>query len=311
MPTLSIYSTPYKPLGRMATPTKHPLLSHQPLRLIFQLSYICIVLLQLPYYAFISIIPWFRPNRKWTAQQTFTTRLVYRLLDAVSRVGITETLTLTPGREGKRFQIIPVSNLDVYKGPLESKTVKPAKIGGTWFPDFPGNTMSSKTVVLYFHGGGFVQGDGRTEMCGPISKYFLEKGSSDAVFSVQYRLSGYGGRDPFPAALQDALSSYLFLLNDLRVPPRQVILSGDSAGGNLIAALLRYLSEYGTVINVPTPKCAVLLSPWVEPFYLEPGNNPNYGVDFVPATYGGKYNLILCRHDNSSRYVQQQIRHRT
>ncbi|KAJ5556322.1 hypothetical protein N7494_000237 [Penicillium frequentans] len=193
------------------------------------------------------------------------------MLDAVSRVGITETLTLNPGKEGKRFQTVPVSTSDVYKGPLASKTVKPATIGGTWYPDAPGSQIISKTVVLYFHRGAFVQGDGRTEQCGVVAKYFLDKGTADAVFCLQYRLSGHGGLNPFPAALQDALSSYLFLLH---------------SGANLTAALLRYLYEFGSTINIPTPTCAVLLSPWVEPFYLNPVGNPQRSTDFVPATYG-------------------------
>jgi acetyl esterase/lipase len=142
--------------------------------------------------------------------------------------------------------------------------------------------------VLYFHGGAFVQGDGRMEQCGPIAKYFLDKRTADAVFCLQYRLSGHEGMNPFPAALQDALSSYLFLLHQLNIPPHQIIFAGDSAGANLAAALLRYLYEFGSTMNILTPKCAVLLSPWVEPFYLDPAGNPQYSTDFVPGTYGGK-----------------------
>lgn len=89
-------------------------------------------------------------------------RLVYPFLDAQSRVGITETLTLEPKGEGERFQTLPVPSPDVFKGPLLSTTIKPAKVGGTWFPDAPGSDIASKTVVLYFHGGAFVQGDSRT-----------------------------------------------------------------------------------------------------------------------------------------------------
>lgn len=263
-------------------------MSYQPLRLLFQLSCIVMGILHLPYYATISLIPFLRPNRKWSANQTFRTRIVRLVLDAISRVGITETLTLHPGKDGARFQTVPVSTSDVYKGPLASSSIKPAMIGGTWFPDAPGRDASSKTVVLYFHGGAFVQGDGRTEQYGAIASYFLEKGSADAVFSLQYRLSGHGGMNPFPAALQDALSSYLFLLHEFHIPPHQIIFAGDSAGANLATALLRYLHEFGSTIDTPTPKCAVLLSPWVDPFYLDTAGNPQRHTDFVPATYGSK-----------------------
>lgn len=273
----------------MASPDRHPLVSYQPLRLLFQLSYAALVILRLPYYATVSLIPSLRPDRKWGAKQTFMTRLTYPFLDAVSRVGITETLTLETGTEGKRFQTVPVSPADVYRGPLASETIKPEKIGGTWFPDAPGPDVTSKTVILFFHGGAFIQGDGRTATYGSIARYFLEKESADFVFSLQYRLSGHGGVNPFPAAMQDVLSSYLFLLNTLHIPPRQIILAGDSAGATLATDLLLYLHEYGAAINAPTPKCAVLLSPWVEPFYYDASDNPHRGTDFIPGAYGGKF----------------------
>lgn len=277
----------------MTSRHRHPLVSYQPLRLLFQLSYAVLVILRLPYYVTVSLFPSFRPNRKWSARQTLTTRIVYPFLDAVARVGITEKLTLDPGKEGQRFQTVPASTSDAYKGPLVSETIKPTKIGGTWFPDAPGADVTSKTVMLYFHGGAFVQGDGRTATSGSFAKYFLEKGSADAVFSLQYRLSGYGGLNPFPAALQDALSSYLFLMNTLHIPPRQIIFSGDSAGAALATALLRYLHEFGSAINTPTPRCAVLLSPWVEPFYHDTSDNPHRGTDFIPGTFSGKYFLFF------------------
>lgn len=269
----------------MTSHDRHPLVSYQPLRFIFQLSYFVTVIPRLPYYIVRALIPGFRPHPAWSAKQTFMTRLAYPLLDVTSRIGITETLTLGKGKEGGRFQTVAPSTSDVYKGPLVSEATKPATIGGTWFPQAPGADIASKTVVLYFHGGAFIQGDGRDAQCGSIAKKLLEKGGADAVFSLQYRLSGYGGLNPFPAALQDALSSYLFLLNELRIPARQVVVAGDSAGANLATALLRYLSEFGTAINAPPPKCAVLLSSWVAPFQYQTAGNLHRGTDFIPSSF--------------------------
>ncbi|KAI0876414.1 alpha/beta hydrolase fold-3 domain-containing protein [Hypoxylon argillaceum] len=268
----------------MASSINHPLLSYQPLRLLFQLSYTTTIILRLPYYALVALVPFLRPNPRWSAKQTFMTHLFYPILDLTSRVGITETLTLEKGKEGDNFQTISPSDLDVYKGPLVSEVVKPATIGGTWFPHAPAD-VAGKTIVLYFHGGGFIQGDGRTANCGPLAKRLLNKGGADAVFSVQYRLSGYGGINPFPAALQDAVSSYLFILNEVKVPASQIVVGGDSAGANLTTALLRYLQEFGAAINVPVPKCAILLSPWVAPFQHDTKNSPQRKTDFVPYTY--------------------------
>lgn len=277
----------------MAAVSKHPLVSYQPLRLFFQLSYVAVTLLRLPYYAAISFIPGLRPIRAWTAKQTFMTRLLYPFLDATSRVGITETLTLEPGAEGKRFQTIPVPSQSIFKGPLASQTIKPERVGGTWFPDAPGADIASKKVVLYFHGGAYIQGDGRTVQCGSIAKKFLETGTADAIFSLQYRLSGHGNVNPFPAALQDALSSYAFLLKTLTIPASQIIFAGDSAGAHLAISLLRYLHEHGSAVDIPTPKCAILFSPWVEPFYYNTEDNLHRKTDFVPGTFGGIYYPLL------------------
>ncbi|KAI0112240.1 alpha/beta hydrolase fold-3 domain-containing protein [Nemania sp. FL0031] len=268
----------------MMSSDSFPLVSYQPFKLLFQLSYTATIIARLPYYALQALIPPLRPHPTWTAKQTFMTRLAYPLLDLTSRVGITETLTLEQGKEGARFQIVKPSTLDVYKGPL-AKGTKPATIGGTWHPKPPGADVASKTVFLYFHGGAYIEGDGRDATCGPIAKRLMEKSGADAVFSVQYRLSGYRGLNPFPAALQDALSSYLYLLNDLHIPAKKIVIAGDSAGGNLCMALLLYLHNFGAETKIPTPKCAVLMSPWVAPFHYHMDDNPHRGTDFIPTTY--------------------------
>ncbi|KJZ80018.1 hypothetical protein HIM_00732 [Hirsutella minnesotensis 3608] len=269
----------------MTDKNSHSLVSYQPLRLLFQLSHVFLGILRLPYYATISLVPFLRPNRNWGVKQTFMTQLVRSLLHVSARVGITQTLSLDPGKEGKRFQIIPASAPEVYKGPLASGSTKPAKTGGTWFPDSPGVDVASKVVVLYFHGGAYVQNDGRTGDCAATASYFLKKGSADFMFSLQYRLSGRQGLNPFPAALQDALSSYLFLLHQLHVPAKNIILAGDSAGGNLAVALLRYLHEFESESQISRPKCAVLLSPWVDPFDLDLTNIPQRHTDYIPASF--------------------------
>ncbi|KAI0405088.1 alpha/beta hydrolase fold-3 domain-containing protein [Xylaria palmicola] len=237
------------------------LVSYQPFRLLFRLLYCGVIALQLPYFVLRAAVPSLRPHATWSAKQTFMMRLAYRILD-----------------------LLPSAS-SFYKGLLTSTTTKPATIGGTWYPRAPGEDIASKPVFLYFHGGAFIQGDGRDANCGLIAKKLLDKGSADAIFSVQYRLSGYGGLNPFPAALQDALSSYLFLLNDLHVPASQIVVAGDSAGGNLTIALLLYLHNFGAATGVSTPKCAVLLSPWVAPFHYHMDDNPHRGTDFVPASY--------------------------
>ncbi|KAK7972309.1 hypothetical protein PG988_006443 [Apiospora saccharicola] len=217
------------------------------------------------------------------------TRIVYCMLDASSRVGITENITLNQGSEGDRFQTVSPPSSDVYRGPFSSPTVGPVKSGGTWYPRVPNDNelASSNMVALYVHGGAFVTGDGRDAVFGAVANRLLEKSGLDFVFSVQYRLSGHGGQNPFPAAAQDLLAAYLFLLNTLGVPASHIVVIGDSSGGNLIQALLRYLSEHGAEAGgICWPRAAVLLSPWVAPYEYKLSDRPNFQTDFIPSSFG-------------------------
>jgi acetyl esterase/lipase len=85
------------------------------------------------------------------------------------------------------------------------------------------------------------------------------------------------------------LTSYLYLLKELKIPAKQIVLSGDSAGANAIYALLRYLEEFGEELNIPKPLAAWLWSPWVEiKKAVHPENlttNANYSTDYLPSTF--------------------------
>lgn len=136
---------------------------------------------------------------------------------------------------------------------------------------------------------------------GFLAKVILENARVDAVFAVRYRLSGYGGQNPFPAALQDVLTSYLYLVRTLRLDPAGVTVSGDSAGGNLVIGLLRYIEEHGAALGIPRPGRAFLVAPWVAPAHsFEPlqvagggpgaaaadlDSHPRAQTDFLPASF--------------------------
>lgn len=99
-------------------------------------------------------------------------------------------------------------------------------------------------VVLWIHGGAFVTGDERGSTCGYVASNMLRYSRGvDAVFSVQYRLSGYGGVNPFPAALQDILTAYLYLTATLKIPAGPVVVVGNSSGANAAVAFVRYVGS--------------------------------------------------------------------
>ena len=108
-------------------------------------------------------------------------------------------------------------------------------------------------IVVYCHGGGFAIGDIRTWR--PLCSH-LARACRARVLSVGYRLAP---EHPYPAALEDALAAYRFVLSG-GADPTKLVLAGDSAGGGLAIATLVALREAGD----PLPAAAVCLSPWFD-----------------------------------------------
>jgi acetyl esterase/lipase len=269
----------------MVSPERHPIWAYQPFRLMFQFIYLTTILARVPLWLTISLVPAFRPHPKWTIKQSCLTRLAYRVLGLRSRIGVTEKLSLHPGEEGDRFKVIQPLEPELYRGPLEPLQVNPEPVGGVWFPQGPGLDAASKTTVLLLHGGAFVLGTGRDADCGFAARNMLEHGEVDAVFCLSYRLSGYSGQNPFPAALQDTLTAYLYLLRGLTIPSSHVIIAGDSAGGNLAIALLRYIDEFGDMLGIPPPRCAAVFSPLVAPFDFDMDTKSQRSTDFLNRSF--------------------------
>jgi acetyl esterase/lipase len=108
-------------------------------------------------------------------------------------------------------------------------------------------------AVLYLHGGGYVLGslDTHREMMARVS------GATQArVLGIDYRLAP---EHPYPAALDDAVAGYRWLL-ERGLEPTRLLIAGDSAGGGLTVATLVKLRELG----VPRPAAGVLFSPWTD-----------------------------------------------
>ncbi len=108
-------------------------------------------------------------------------------------------------------------------------------------------------VLLFFHGGGYCSGSLESHR-GMVAESGRAAGMR--TLAVGYRLAP---EDPFPAALDDALAAYEFLLED-GMDPGRIAIGGDSAGGGITLATLVRLREAGR----PLPACAWLISPWVD-----------------------------------------------
>lgn len=105
-------------------------------------------------------------------------------------------------------------------------------------------------VILYFHGGGYVSGSCRAHRS-IVAKFV--KGSEVGALLFEYRLAP---EHPFPAALEDSLAVYHWLLAQ-GIFSSNIVFMGDSAGGGLCLATLLALRDQDILL----PAAAVVLSP--------------------------------------------------
>ncbi len=108
-------------------------------------------------------------------------------------------------------------------------------------------------VIFYTLGGGYVSGS-CSDHRGFVAKFV--QGSGVRALLYEYRLAP---EHPYPAALEDTLTAYRWLLNQ-GTPPARIVIAGESAGGGLCLATLLALRDQG----LPLPAAAVALSPWTD-----------------------------------------------
>ena len=142
-------------------------------------------------------------------------------------------------------------------------------------------------VLLYLHGGGHMFGSIKSHRH-LVSRYAVAAGVT--AFHIDYRLAP---EHPYPAALEDALKVYKQILAT-GIAPENMVVGGESAGGNLATALLLKVREDG----LPQPAGLYLLSPWLdmttagESYQKVGARDPiitREGIEMVSAAYlGGK-----------------------
>src|SRR5260370_1350908 len=120
----------------------------------------------------------------------------------------------------------------------EGTSVTPVVAGGVPVEWVVAPEADHDRVVLYLHGGGYVMGSLKSH------RNLVAKLSAEArarVLSLDYRLAP---EHPFPAAVDDAVAAYRWLLHE-GVPASRIAISGDSAGGGLTLAMLLALRDEG------------------------------------------------------------------
>jgi len=120
------------------------------------------------------------------------------------------------------------------------------KFRGSWFAQ---NDPETPVTVLYCHGGGY------SFYPQAYANFIalITLAAKSRTFALDYRLSP---EHRFPAQLEDALSAYRWLL-ETGTDPDNLILAGDSAGGNLALALLLAARDS----KLPLPALVIAISP--------------------------------------------------
>ena len=169
----------------------------------------------------------------------------------ISVRNIQRTLSFEPDWIPRIRKILDTSSkaLFVPKG-VKVKTLTIGNIPAEWL--LPEGADKDK-VILYLHGGGYAVGSIQTHRS--LAARIAQLAGMKSLI-IDYRLAP---EHPFPAALEDAIFAYKWLLSQ-GYDPGHIVIAGDSAGGGLTMATLLGLRE----MEIPLPAAAVCLSPWVD-----------------------------------------------
>jgi len=167
---------------------------------------------------------------------------IYKSGQITKEVSVEEMRT---GMEAGTAAMLPLIAQDVRYEPIDADGIAAEYV----------STPESvkKRVVYYLHGGGYWGGSINTHR--EIASR-LARAAKARVLLIDYRLAP---ENPFPAAVEDAVAGYRWLLST-GISPAGVIIAGDSAGGGLTMATLVALKDAGE----PLPAAAFCVSPWVD-----------------------------------------------
>jgi acetyl esterase/lipase len=109
------------------------------------------------------------------------------------------------------------------------------------------------SAVLYLHGGGYVIGslDSHRHVASEVGR-----AAGTRTLAIDYRMAP---EHPFPAAVEDSVAAYRYLLEQ-GIKPEKIAIVGDSAGGGLVVGAMLAIRDAG----LPNAACGWCISPWVD-----------------------------------------------
>lgn len=156
----------------------------------------------------------------------------------------------SPTFSAQRARLDEIGSLDPIEPAITVTPVNAGGVAGEWSLA-PGADVAR--VLLYLHGGGYVAGSLRSHRAIVTG---IGRAAGVRTLAIAYRLAP---EHPFPAAIEDTLAAYRFLLaHDYTA--QQIVIAGDGAGAGLVLALCQTLRAEG----LPQPACGWLVSPWAD-----------------------------------------------
>ncbi|PWN38316.1 alpha/beta-hydrolase [Meira miltonrushii] len=264
-----------------------PLWSRQPYKIFYFIYFgLSVGFIFLPWFAIVSIFPSKRERPSWTWKKSTLvklyrhgTRLTFRTHTSLSR----DLTKEVPHSKTVRAKFVWVEGLseDFVRGELkrmlEIQGLSTVRTCGFWYGERDGGggvgqkASPNEKVIYHLHGGAYWIGTAHEDdVTSAVNKELQTTNAGSGgvckrAFSLDYRLCVPGRPEvgSFPAPLADAVAGYRYLVNECNFEPKNIIVAGDSAGGNLALALCRYLRDE-KLDGLKVPGAMLLLSPWAD-----------------------------------------------
>ncbi|KAH9893197.1 alpha/beta-hydrolase [Cubamyces lactineus] len=212
-----------------------------------------------------------RPRQAWTLTRCLIVKTFQYLFSCpvdISPGATSPAPTIIPDSQlsgAKSNWVEPIPN-ELFTGEIrryaEITGVQPVRVPGYWLLKKGYNWTGPKAkpgekTLLHLHGGAFTLGSAQpSDTTANLTRGLLQYSEKlQRTFAVDYRLSvapPAPPTNPFPAAVLDGLAGYWYLVHEAGFEPQNIILAGDSAGGNMVVAIVRHLLE-NPVPTLPLP----------------------------------------------------------
>ena len=205
--------------------------------------------------------------------------------------GVDYTLTQDPGKN--RVPIRILSSIPIHK--LQGSSTC------TCYPSSVHENHKFEKIIIHIHGGGFLA---LSSFSHQIYTRVWANDLNIPIFSIDYRLSP---EHKFPAGLDDIWQAYTWIVKYahkcIGISPKKIILVGDSAGGNLIAALT--LKAISVGFRVPDGLCMVYPSTNLQKKYFSIGTLLAVEDKILSYNYGKV--MITCYVDENSFSIENYL----